>query len=99
MRGTALIIRTGWVDGGARKLCAEKFNFPLIENTLSHHQQHVNAVQVHSQDNNMCISTHCRQNSELEKRSITCRVQIAEGCGRLNRSLEHTMLDLCLHLI
>jgi hypothetical protein len=70
VRGTSLIIRTGCEDLGVRKLrCAEKFSFPLVENTLSHQNKHVHVFQVHSQDNKTtCISTLYRQNSEPEKR-------------------------------
>jgi hypothetical protein len=97
VRGTALIIRTEW---GVRKLsCGEHCSFPLTENTLSHHKQQVNAVQVHLQDNTTCISTLYGQNSEHEQPSITWRMQTAERFGRRDRCLENTMQDLRLRLI
>jgi hypothetical protein len=98
--GTALIIRTERAVWGVRKLCCDKNLFSLTENTLSHHKQQVNAVQVHSQDNTTrCISTLYWQNAEHEQPPIMWRMQTAERFGHSDRSLRHTMQDLCLHLI
>ena len=65
VRGTALIIRTEWKDWRVRKLrCAEKFSFPLIENTLSHHKQHVMLFQFTRRMTTLHASAHSTGKSQ-----------------------------------